>query len=88
MTAMSHSAASGDADPVMPITLAPLARAMPAISTIERVRPVFEITTATSPGCIIEAIISCWWESVCAPQGTPNSGNFCWASRATMPDAP
>ena len=50
--------------------------------------PVFEMTNATSPGVIIEATMICWCESSCAPQGTPNSGNFCCASRATIADAP
>ncbi len=44
-----------ESEPVKAITFAPLARAVLAISMIERVRPVFEMTTATSPGRIIEA---------------------------------
>ena len=72
----------------MPMTVAPPALATRAISIIDSVRPVFDITTATSPGRIIDATMICWWVSTWAPQGTPNSGNFCWASRATIPDAP
>jgi hypothetical protein len=47
--------------------------------------PVLEIATATSPGFNSEATITCWRESISTPRGTPNSGNFCWASMATIP---
>ena len=59
----------------MPMTRAPLARAALATSSKDRVRPVLETTTATSPGRVPSTMI-CWLESSWAPQGTPKQPNF------------
>ncbi len=55
MSGTSHLAARGDCDPVAPMTFAPQARAVRAISMRERVRPELEFISATSFGPIIDA---------------------------------
>src|SRR6218665_22203 len=75
-------------EPVMTTTAAPRSFTVRPTSINERVDPVLEMATTASSGFSIEAAISCWCESWCAMQGTPNRGNFCCASSATMPDAP
>ena len=80
--------ASGDPLAVMTTSVAPFLRAISALSIRSLLRPELLITTATSPGPSIVALITCTWPSLIAAQLTPRRKNLCCASCATMPELP